>query len=602
MQKVFINMRGLFVSSAVFVLSFNSLHGMQLPPPESSSWRIIHVIPVVNQPEESYDTRGNLSISDNWYVLLGENIKRGGGKIPNNTEWDVLTASQSDVQPRTIFGIATIKSVPWQRTKQFFMKTVYNTLELLTGKVQVIFTARKGLYTRDDYAYYYQGEPIPYYFIKDTELYVFLKLSNKKNSKFLADELQWASTWKQQFIWAPISRLKTIAERGVTFLNQSDNDYRVSDNIKALFGHKQTPAPAPAASSTEWEVALAHFTEYEKGLSAETRNRRIAVQKHDIEQELSYYAQEDSWLLFSRGLYFNEDTKDYNAFTLNDANYPLEFSNNQEYSTLQEYREEIVANMPQRFGALRNQSHLDAVYQGLEEKLKAHFALQTLLLNTGNAVLVYANKKDSFFGIGPAGHGENYLGRILMVLRTNLRVPVGEAKMIFTPATAYPLDKLMKEFGQVNQVRGMIRYLRYRTTGGLPAMVRDRFGEKKEDAKNKIEALYNEPDAVGEPETTQVPAQAKQQKRILVKQSQQSFSAKPSVTQDQQPSAIIKTSAGAAVTGSTITRREVTLTEEEQAEQRKRKMVERMAKAVTGPKPEPEEGTGVGGEKEDKGG
>jgi len=591
MQKVFKDMRGLLVSSTVFVLSFSSLHGMQSPP-KSSSWRIIHVIPVVNQPEESYDTRGNLSISDKWYVLLGENINRGGGSIPNNTEWDVLTASQSEVQPRTIFGIATIKSVPWQRTKQFFMKTVYNTLELLTGKVQFIFTARKGIYTRDDYAYYYQGEPIPYYFIKDTELYVFLKLSNKKNSKFLAGELRWASTWKQQFIWAPISRLKTIAETGTTFLNQSGNDYHVSDNIKALFGHKPTTSPALAASTTPWEVALAHFTEYEKGLSVETRKQRAAVQKYDIEQELSYYAQEDSWLLFSRGLYFNEDTKDYRAFTLNDAGYPLKFGNNQEYPTLQEYREHLVEKTELQPGQLLNELHLNVVYKGLEEKLKANPILKELLFKTGNAVLVYGNKKDAFFGIGPTGQGENYLGRILMVLRTNLSVPASKEKMIFNPATAYPLDKLMKEFGQVNQVQGMIRYLRYKTTGGLPAMG-GLFRAKKEADKKRIEEFYNEPDK-GEQEVTQAQAQQQQQKRVLIKPAQQPSGTKPPVTQDQQPSVITTTSTGEPVTGSAITRRKVTLTEEEQTEQKKREMKERMMKAVTGPKPEPKEGAGTG--------
>ena len=55
--------------------------------------------------------------------------------------------------------------------------------------------------------------------------------------------------------------------------------------------------------------------------------------------------------------------------------------------------------------------------------LAAKFAnpeLRTLLLSTGDAKLVEANKHDSYWGIGD-GHGANHLGRLLMKLRTELK-------------------------------------------------------------------------------------------------------------------------------------------------------------------------------------
>ena len=54
-------------------------------------------------------------------------------------------------------------------------------------------------------------------------------------------------------------------------------------------------------------------------------------------------------------------------------------------------------------------------------KFKQHPEVRTLLMGTGAADLVYAETKDTFWGEGPSGTGNNELGKALVRVRDRLR-------------------------------------------------------------------------------------------------------------------------------------------------------------------------------------
>jgi ribA/ribD-fused uncharacterized protein len=56
-------------------------------------------------------------------------------------------------------------------------------------------------------------------------------------------------------------------------------------------------------------------------------------------------------------------------------------------------------------------------------KVGAHERLRDLLLSTGDEEIVEAAVRDNFWGSGPDGKGENWLGRILMEIRSAMRAP-----------------------------------------------------------------------------------------------------------------------------------------------------------------------------------
>lgn len=69
----------------------------------------------------------------------------------------------------------------------------------------------------------------------------------------------------------------------------------------------------------------------------------------------------------------------------------------------------------------------------MRDALRAKFGQSALLtrelLATGEALLRENSPYDSFWGVGPAGTGENRLGRMLMELRTELRTEVASRGM-----------------------------------------------------------------------------------------------------------------------------------------------------------------------------
>jgi ribA/ribD-fused uncharacterized protein len=59
--------------------------------------------------------------------------------------------------------------------------------------------------------------------------------------------------------------------------------------------------------------------------------------------------------------------------------------------------------------------------EALRAKFTQHAGLRTLLLGTGDAILVEHTRKDHYWGDGGNGTGRNRLGQLLMELRAELR-------------------------------------------------------------------------------------------------------------------------------------------------------------------------------------
>ena len=97
------------------------------------------------------------------------------------------------------------------------------------------------------------------------------------------------------------------------------------------------------------------------------------------------------------------------------------------------YREKIrVAGSPMvaaRLGRSRSvpiradweSTKIDVMRRAVMAKFTTHAVLRELLLSTGDEPLVEAADGDSFWGCGRNGDGKNWLGRILMEVRSRLR-------------------------------------------------------------------------------------------------------------------------------------------------------------------------------------
>jgi N-glycosidase YbiA len=63
----------------------------------------------------------------------------------------------------------------------------------------------------------------------------------------------------------------------------------------------------------------------------------------------------------------------------------------------------------------------DVMCQAVRAKFSQHEELRAILLGTGDALLVEHTERDAYWGDGGDGSGKNMLGRILMVVREELR-------------------------------------------------------------------------------------------------------------------------------------------------------------------------------------
>jgi len=97
------------------------------------------------------------------------------------------------------------------------------------------------------------------------------------------------------------------------------------------------------------------------------------------------------------------------------------------------YREKIrKANSPMiaaRLGRSRKvpirrdweSAKVDVMRRAVKAKFAAHEELRSLLLSTGDEKIVEDAARDDFWGCGSNGKGKNWLGRILMEVREELR-------------------------------------------------------------------------------------------------------------------------------------------------------------------------------------
>ena len=67
---------------------------------------------------------------------------------------------------------------------------------------------------------------------------------------------------------------------------------------------------------------------------------------------------------------------------------------------------------------------VDVMRSAVRAKFAEHEDLQTLLLRTGEQPLIEAAGQDYFWGVGKDGSGQNWLGKILMEVRSELRKKV----------------------------------------------------------------------------------------------------------------------------------------------------------------------------------
>lgn len=67
---------------------------------------------------------------------------------------------------------------------------------------------------------------------------------------------------------------------------------------------------------------------------------------------------------------------------------------------------------------------VDVMRTAVRAKITQHDELQELLLGTGEESIVEAAGRDYFWGIGKDGSGQNWLGKILMEVRSELQAKI----------------------------------------------------------------------------------------------------------------------------------------------------------------------------------
>lgn len=146
----------------------------------------------------------------------------------------------------------------------------------------------------------------------------------------------------------------------------------------------------------------------------------------------------------------------------------LEQSNNHEET----YRQIHITIVNTRF--------IDLLRKALEAKFSQIGSLANLLRMTGNDLLVWNDKKDSFFGIGPDGKGVNHVGLILMEIRDSLNK---NAK----PENISTLDQMDSFILNDSFIKSWIE-MRMRDMGNSVAMAR----EMLYNSSSKLEEEINE--------------------------------------------------------------------------------------------------------------
>ncbi|MEW4564501.1 NADAR family protein [Bremerella sp. JC770] len=67
---------------------------------------------------------------------------------------------------------------------------------------------------------------------------------------------------------------------------------------------------------------------------------------------------------------------------------------------------------------------VDVMRTAVRAKIQSHPELQDVLLGTGEAQIIEAAARDYFWGAGKDGSGQNWLGKILMEVRSELQAKI----------------------------------------------------------------------------------------------------------------------------------------------------------------------------------
>jgi len=67
---------------------------------------------------------------------------------------------------------------------------------------------------------------------------------------------------------------------------------------------------------------------------------------------------------------------------------------------------------------------VDVMRTAVRAKIQSHLELQELLLGTGEEPIIEAAARDYFWGAGKDGSGQNWLGKILMEVRSELQAKI----------------------------------------------------------------------------------------------------------------------------------------------------------------------------------
>ncbi len=70
-----------------------------------------------------------------------------------------------------------------------------------------------------------------------------------------------------------------------------------------------------------------------------------------------------------------------------------------------------------------NEAKMNVMHELLKVKVEQHEEVRQKLLETGDEEIIEENPNDSFWGAGNDGKGENYIGKLLMKVREELKRP-----------------------------------------------------------------------------------------------------------------------------------------------------------------------------------
>lgn len=143
---------------------------------------------------------------------------------------------------------------------------------------------------------------------------------------------------------------------------------------------------------------------------------------HNYADAVYFYAKNEPFGEFSNfadfGLYLNDKFYQtvehfYQAAKFSDPTYQQKILSAQTPKAAAELGKSREYSVINNWDQVRN--HL--MFQAVKRKFDHHPQLKNLLLSTGHRLIIENSPYDHYWGIGKNGHGQNQLGKILMLIR-----------------------------------------------------------------------------------------------------------------------------------------------------------------------------------------